>query len=161
MSDRNTRVVIALVFAMTVGAGALFLMDGTFAWSGASPLTAVAAARPKTIESIEIEYIWPSAKVDHSRFDYVIYPIGSSEHLYVSPTVRNSVRVAVVGSGSARLDESQQANLLNVLGTLRRSRGFSLGKVTLAAGSDPRQVDALPGDAKHMWSILVGRGIVR
>jgi hypothetical protein len=158
---RNTRVLMLLVFAMSLGAGILFLLEGSVRWPGGQPLTAVAAARPRAVESVEIAYVRAGPSLNLGAFDYVIYPAGWPEHLHVSESVDSRVRLAVVGVGSPRLDESQQANLLNVLGTLRKARGFSLAKVALSADSDPRRVADLPADARHLYALLVGRGIIR
>lgn len=150
-----------LVFAMSIGAGVLFLLDGTVPWSGGPALTAVSGARPGPVESIEIQYVRPAELAQAGSFDYVVYPASYPQRVRSAEEIGSRIRVAVVGSGSSQLDAGQQGALLNVIGSLRRARGFSLSKIVLAPDSDARRVPALPEDAHHLCSLLVGRGIVR
>jgi hypothetical protein len=155
---RNTKVVAVLIAAMTFGALVLLSLERLQPrppiWS---PDTLLMAERGEPVRNVLIEYVPAGASQDLSGFDCVVHPDGRSEWRPRGP----DIRLAVVGSASERLQQSQQKSLLAVLGSMSQSRGLDLDHVRLHADSDPRRCPGLSPGARQLSAWLVGKGLVQ
>jgi len=155
---RNTKVVAVLIAAMTFGALVLLSLERLQprppVWS---PDTLLMAERGERVKDVLIEYVPAGASHDLARFDCVVHPDGRSEWRPRGP----DIRLAVVGSASERLQQSQQRSLLAVLGSMSQSRGLDLAHIRLHADSDPRRCPELSSGARELSTWLARKGFVR
>lgn len=153
--NRNTRVIIALMTAMTFGAALLLWLEPrTDRYSGDTILLAESGGR---VLSVTVEYIPPDVSVNPSEYDCIVLPDGA-----VPPggAWRESARVGVLGSGGERLPAEQAATLMRLIGKLHQSHGLAVEQIRLAATSDVRQTPTLPPQAADLVNLLVRKGIV-
>ena len=155
---RNTKVVAALIGAMTFGALVLLSLERLQPrppmWSAN---TLLMAERGERVKDVLIESVPAGASRDLAQCDCVVYPDGRCEWRPRGP----HIRLAVVGSASERLQQSQQKNLLEVLGSMSQSRGLDLAHVRLHADSDPWRFPELSSGARELSTWLAGKGLVR
>lgn len=151
---RNAKVLAALVVSMTLGAAVLLMLEGPPArWS---PQTLLLAETKLRVSDATIEYVPLGEVIALDGYDGVITAGDGSRWEPQS----EHVRIAVVGTGGERLDESQALNLLKILGTLTSNNGLELGRVRLDPNSDPRQRPDLPAQARDLSDLLVRKGII-
>lgn len=157
---RNTRVVVCLILAMTIGAGILLWLEPRSAVSSAevarlSPGTPLMATGGIPVEEVIITYALPGdGQVENA--DCVILPDGSCVWRADSPRVHLVVR----GSQSAKLSAAQKQSLLAALGSMTHGRGGRLVRVRLGEGSDARRQPGLPPQAHDLCELLVRKGMI-
>jgi hypothetical protein len=151
---RNTKIVAALIAAMTCGALILLgleqLQPRSPVWS---PDTLLMAERGERVEDVVIEYLPAGKTHDPAEFDCTIHPDGRCEWRPRGP----HVRLAVVGSPGGRLERAQQKVLLAVLGSMSQSRGLNLKHVRLHPDCDPQRQAGLPPAARELHAWLTGK----
>ncbi len=154
---RNTKVVIALIFAMTAGARILLWLEpGGTEPDGLVPLLAVGGA---PVEDVLIEYAPPEQLVRPTA-DVVVLPDGQCTWDVQSP----HVRLLVVGSDEETLSRPQKEALLRVLASMSWGRGAS-GRVpvpiALAADCDPAQRPDVRKQAYELAAWLASKGFIQ
>ncbi len=152
--SRNARVVALLILSMSLGAGVLFLLDGTLTWRSPAALTAQTAVR---LEQVEIHFLPAQAEVGALDFDCVILPDGRRMGAPRPP----HVRLAIQAGPEDRLTLAQQTALLDTLRAIGRWRYLTPECVRLSSDSDYRLNPHLPAAARELYALLYGRGLVR
>ncbi len=157
---RNTSVVIALIFSMTVGARLLLWLEpGRPQWQGETMLM---AERARPISEVEISYAGAGADVtrlfaeDAPESICVIDADGRTTWKARGPRVR----LVVVGSASPELGRQQKQNLLWALSDMSRAGGRELIAVRLASDSDAELAPDLPAQAADLRALLVRKRMI-
>ncbi len=153
--NRNARVIALLVGAMTVGASILLALEPAGIRWGRAPLLQM--RNVSSLDSARISFIGSALDTNLAEYDCVILPSGEPIWQPRSP----NIRVAVVGSGTPRLPESQAEALLAVLGNLTQTLGLDPRQIVLDESSDPRLNANLAPAAAHLRSVLERKGIAR
>ena len=152
--SRTLTVVAALIAAMTIGGGVLLWLEGPQAGPSNGPM--LAAERGEPIADLTIAFVAGDA-VDLAAYDGVLLPGGECRWEPQGP----HVRVAVVGSGGAGLENEQVRKLLGLLGNLHQSGALDLRAVRLDPNSDPRIAGDLGAEAADLLALLQRKGIVQ
>jgi len=147
---RNTKVVVCLIVAMTVGAAMLLWLEPNVATPAlTNPLAAVGGT---PIEDVVIQYA-PADQTPGPSAACVIPPDGTPEW---HPASGPQLTLVVVGSEPASaLREEQKKTLLSVLGGLAHGASGQAVRVRLHPESDTRVNRDLPRQAEDMLELLV------
>lgn len=156
--SRNTKVVAALVAAMTVGATGLLALEGGI-WRPADRPVALTALADSRQGIREVLIFLASADVadQPALFDCLVYPDGRCTWRPRSALVR----MAVVASEGESVTDSQKEALLAVLGRLSQAHNLTSRQIRLDSGSDDRITPGLPVSAGELRRLLTERDIIR
>lgn len=153
---RNTRVIIALVLSMSVGAFVLRMI--AIPTAGWSPDTLM-AERIQEVDAATIACIPYGEPISRVEYDCVVSPDGE---VYWDPRAGVSdIYIAVAGSVNDEFTREQQVELLKVLGSLAQQHNLDLSRVRLHPDSDSRYRTDLSDQAIALRSLLVRKGIVQ
>ncbi|TWT46142.1 hypothetical protein RAS1_25900 [Phycisphaerae bacterium RAS1] len=153
--NRNSRVIIVLMAAMTFGAALLLWLEPqTDRYRGDALLLAESGGR---VAEVTIEYIAPG-DVGQSQYDCLIDAEGEAGSL---GAWSESARIAVLASGGDKLPVKQASTLMRLIGKLHQSHGLAMDQIRLAGTSDIRQTPTLPPQAADLVNLLVRKGIVQ
>lgn len=154
---RNTKVVIALIVAMSSGAVCLRWLQPTGQRAARAGVLAARLEQVEPITSVLIEYVSPERRADLAEYECVISADGTVDWRATG----DRVRILVLGSGAARLPRACAEALLAALGDVISRSGSAPVRVELARGSDPRRTPDLPPEAQDLLALLVRKAIVR
>lgn len=151
---RNTRMIIALVVAMTVGAGLLLQLESRMPrapWDASSPLM---ARQAHAVDALIICTIGGResllrAEPDLGEFDAAILPSGEC---YWRQAAAGTVRIALVAA-SGGIATEQASTLLLVIRSLHNLRGLDLARVAL----EPQPTDRDAAAAHQAVRVLLAR----
>lgn len=158
-NTRNTRMIVALVVAMTLGAGLLLQLESRMPrapWDEASPLMArqETAVESMTISTIRDRESMRGADADLGEFDAAILPSGEC---YWREAASGAVRVALLASGEG-MNTEQARTLLLVIRSLHNLRGLDLSHIRL----EPEAGDAAAAAAhRDVRALLARKGLIR
>lgn len=147
--SRNTRVVVALILFMSIGAVCLmFLERRPDAASRSASLTATTSL---AISTVELVYVVEGRSYDPAAFDALVFPDGR----YRWTPSNSHVRVGVIGLGAPKLPDEQRIRVEKLL-TWLRSRGLdsaqlacnSLGRVQTGEFDELRRLCDATFDAR-------------
>ncbi len=153
-NTRNTRMIIALVVAMTVGAGLLLQLESRMPrapWDASSPLM---ARQEHAVDALIICTIGgreslQRAEPDLGEFDAAILPNGEC---YWRQAAAGTVRIALVAA-SGGISTEQASTLLLVIRSLHNLRGLDLARVAL----EPQPTDRDAAAAHQAVRVLLAR----
>jgi len=150
---RNTRVVVALILAMTVGARALLWLEPTAPASAVSMPLMAAGGTP--VENVTIEYS-RAGETPAAGWDCLIMPDGTCHWRAAGP----QVRLVVKGSETDELPYEQKEALLATLGSVTLGRGGQLVDVRLSPPGDGELDGEAPSPTKALRALLVAKRLV-
>lgn len=153
-NNRNTRIVIALVAAMTAGAALLLWLERPVARLPAASLIAAAGEQfdELLISLAPAEHIEQLAEADCAIL---------SDGRFTWNPRGGRLRLAVAAKADARLDDAQVLSLLGILGQLTTSRGLPIERIALDPESDPRLKPDLPPAALDLRALLEMKGVIK
>ncbi|MCG3126122.1 MAG: hypothetical protein CHACPFDD_00952 [Phycisphaerae bacterium] len=153
-NNRNTRIVVALVAAMTAGAALLLWLERPVARLPAASLIA-AAGEPFDHMVISLA---PAEHIEQlAEADCAILPDGR----FTWNPRGGQLRLALAAAPDGRLDQAQVLSLLGILGQLTTSRGLPVESISLAPESDPRLKPDLPPAAFDLRALLEKKGVIK
>ena len=154
-SARNSKVIVILIISMAVAAAILLLLETpTKGWSPAGPLT---AAYNQAVRKVTIEVVPPGAGSDPASYDCAIMPDGRCHWQPKGP----DMRLAVFGASAEALGGAQARTLLQVLGSLNRTRGLDPADVAIAPQRDPRHGKVAAALRDDLCNLLLRKGILQ
>ena len=149
--DRNTKVLAALIAAMTFGAAFLLWLEPPA--PGWSSSTLLMAESTSAVSEVRIECATDAAAVGQA--DCVVLPDGTCRW---QPRGEQITLLVLADEGG--LSDQQALTLLAVLGTLAERHGLDLKNVWLHPASDARLHPELPLAAHDLCRLLVRKGII-
>lgn len=153
---RNSKVVVCLILAMTIGAGILLWLEPD---PGTAVLTAgMIATGDSPLTDVIVSYA-PPGEVVGAGANCVILPDGRGE---IWRPADACLRVALIGSDTTEaLPEVQQEALLSLLDGLRRLDGDDAVRIRLDPPSTAQEDAEWPPPARELRDLLLRKGMLR
>lgn len=158
---RNTRVVAALIAAMTLGA---FLLLGLERFAPRTPgfggELLLTARSGQSLDGVLIDFGYEGYVPSAAGYDCVILPTGA--HAWTEREHRGELRILLLGyEAEDRLQDAQALKLLAVLGSLEQQFATDNLPVRLHPEIDPTRVSALPNQVYELHGLLVRKGLIQ
>jgi len=153
---RNANVVGVLFIALTVGAGALLMLEPRAQrWQ---PDALLMAHNGSPIESLTIDYPTAEFRGDLTQYDCVV-PADGGPPTWNPRSPR--IRVLVAPSAGDRIPHAQKEALLGLIGGLFHGNGLDLKRVAIEPRIDSRQSIQVPAQARDLCQWLIAKGFVQ
>lgn len=141
-----------LIASLTLGTGALFVLEGGLSRSR----VALTAGPTGAVAGVEITFLRTGERGDPAGYDFVIWPDRVDE----AAELADEVRVAFVENHGAPA-EPQLARLLGVLRRVTHGGRLPAERVWINPQTDPRLHPELNGPFGYPLKLLVDRHLVR
>lgn len=151
--NRNTLVVVALIVSMTLGALVLGALQPP-----RLQIERLTALSGTPIQTIQIEFVPDLSQVDATLYDCKVFPQSeTAEWSQRGP----DVRIAVIASSEAKLDELQKQTLLRALWSMADMAAVTPLPISYDPASQWQLTPALRAQAEELGDWLNRKGFVR